>query len=122
VTAALYRVVTTVPADGLLIAVSNGTANAAYADYLQLRCAVYADTGADGLGGTYVGTSTEGVSSSSSATINRASYMTFSFVPVLAGHRYMFRTEYSHGGGTSNLARDRVFGIYLPGGVRQGPA
>jgi len=122
VPASLYRVVTTVPADGVLICVSNGIVNAAYADFVYLRCAAYADADASGLGGSYVGTATEAIVSSSGAVASRVGYTSFSFVPVLAGHRYMFRTEYSHGGPTGNINRERVFGIYLPGGVRQGAA
>jgi hypothetical protein len=60
--------------------------------------------------------------SSSGAAISRVAYTSFSFVPVLAGHRYMFRTEYNHGGPSANINRERVFGLYLPGGVRQGSA
>jgi hypothetical protein len=122
VPAALYRVVTTVPADGVLICVSTGTINATYADYVLLRCAAYADVDGNGLNGTYVGTATETVVSSSGAAISRVAYTSFSFVPVLAGHRYMFRTEYNHGGPSANINRERVFGLYLPGGVRQGSA
>jgi hypothetical protein len=116
-----YRVVTMAPADGVLFAISTSNVNALYNDYVQLRCGVWSDVDQNGLGGSYVGSLADpAFSASSNTTLSRIPATLFSVVPVTAGTRYMIRTEYAHGGGTSSISRDRVIGVYLPGGVRMG--
>jgi len=115
-----YRVVTTPPADGVLICCSTGTGLATVNDYLVLRCAVWSGVDESGNGGSYVGSASEAVASSSSTATSRTGFTAFSFAAVTAGTRYMFRTEYNHGGGNSTVNRERVFGIYLPGATRMG--
>jgi len=115
-----YRVVTTPPADGVLICCSTGVALTTINDYLVIRCGVWSGVDESGDGGSYVGSASETAGSSSGAATSRTGFTAFSFVAVTAGTRYMFRTEYSHGGGNSTVNRERVFGVYLPDATRMG--
>jgi hypothetical protein len=117
-----YRVVTTPPADGVMIAISTGAGRADYDDYLLMRCGAYSDVNSDGLGGSYVGFAGDVAISSSDTVPSRTPYTTFSIVTVTAGTKYMIRTEYSHGGPNATVYRDRVIVIYLPGAAKIGAA
>jgi hypothetical protein len=117
-----HRVVTTVPANGVLLAISHGSAYATYGDYLLLRAALWSGVDEDGLGGAYVGWSGETIVSGSSTdtAFPRMPYTTFSVASVTAGTRYMGRTEYSHGGPSALLTRERTILLYLPDAARLG--
>jgi hypothetical protein len=117
-----YRVVSMAPANGVMIGISTGSAVANTSDYLLMRCAAYSGVNDDGLSGTYAGFAGDVVASSSGASISRVPYTTFSVTTVTAGTRYMFRTEYSHGGASAMTYRDRVIVVYLPGAARMGAA
>jgi len=117
-----YRVVTTVPADGLLVGISHGACNAVHADYVLLRSAIWEGVDESGVGGSYVGWAGETIVSGSSdqTTAPRTPYSTFSVATVTAGTRYMGRVEYSHGGPSASVSRERTLLIYLPGATRRG--
>lgn len=119
-----YRVVTTVPADGVLVGISQGSAYAQYSDYLLLRSAVWSGVDDDGMGGSYVGSAAEVIVSGSSVDtmFPRTPYTVLSVVPVTAGTRYMGRTEYGHGGDSAVVTRDRTLMVYLPGAAKVGVA
>jgi hypothetical protein len=120
--AGCYRVVTMAPADGVMIGISTGSAVANNAEYLLMRCGAYSGVNDDGLTGTYAGFAGDVVASSSDTSYSRTPYTTFSVVTVTAGARYMFRTEYSHGGPNASVYRDRTIVVYLPGAARMGAA
>jgi len=119
-----YRLVTTVPADGVLIGISHGACSAVHADYVLLRSAIWTGVDESGVGGSYAGWGGETIVSGSTdqSAAPRTPYTTFSVAMVTAGTRCMARVEYNHGGPSASVNRERTLLIYLPGATRLGSA
>lgn len=115
-----YMLVFTPPADGVILAVSVGSAMAEAADWLEMRCGGYSDVDDDGAGGTVAGqTSVQALSGPGTGGSPRLGYCVLNAVVATGGTKYKFCTEYTHAGPSAQVSRDRTFVLYLPGGVRQ---